>query len=276
MSSDYLWDATGPVDPDVARLEELLRELRCDRTWEPVPVRRRLGPVVAALAAAAGVAGVLGWSALQNTTSVSGERLASTPANVPAAGAPKIVDPLLGKPPPRSPRAGVVLDPFKGSPRVAGSAPPPSKLLDPFAGKSAPSPKPGTDGVLDPWATAKTRGRPASDPPDAATVVNPWASSKTKSLGVSEVTRVIERHRSDVAGACWRKARDQAPKSAPDTARVVLVLHIAASGRVAGATATDPRGYPGLGSCVAGRAKHWVFPASSSGTTVNVPFVFAR
>jgi hypothetical protein len=36
----------------------------------------------------------------------------------------------------------------------------------------------------------------------------------------------------------------------------------------------DPRGYRGLANCIAGRVRGWQFPASGSGTTVNVPFVF--
>jgi len=57
---DYLWDGTGPADPDVARLEAALSPLRYRaplRNLAPRrPPRRRLAPVVAAAALAAGVA----------------------------------------------------------------------------------------------------------------------------------------------------------------------------------------------------------------------------
>jgi hypothetical protein len=41
------------------------------------------------------------------------------------------------------------------------------------------------------------------------------------------------------------------------------------------ATNGEPRGYPGLASCIAGRVRAWQFPATGGTTTVNVPFVFA-
>ncbi|HUJ61700.1 MAG TPA: hypothetical protein VLX92_24520 [Kofleriaceae bacterium] len=57
MSDDYLWNRSGPPDPEVARLEQLLGPLAHDAPLRAVPPRRRralaLGIVV--IAAAAGV-----------------------------------------------------------------------------------------------------------------------------------------------------------------------------------------------------------------------------
>jgi hypothetical protein len=40
-------------------------------------------------------------------------------------------------------------------------------------------------------------------------------------------------------------------------------------------TSGDPRGYPGLASCIAGRVRGWQFPATGGSSTAIVPFVFA-
>jgi len=275
MNSDYLWDGTGAVDPEVARLEELLSELRYERDWQPVVRPRRRGPIIAALAAAACVAVLVTWSATRQSTSVTSE---PAPTSAAAAGTPEVVNPFANeraprrarsndvvnpfksapsanKSTPRSPGSAEVVDPFKGSPRATHSASKPAELLDPFKGKtSAPPTTTGRNGVVNSWAT----------------------SADKKSLGASDVAPVIARQRSEIASKCWTPARDEAPKSAPKSARVVLTLRIAASGRVLSATASDPAGYPGLGSCIAGRARNWVFPVSSSGATINVPFIFSR
>lgn len=41
MSDDYLWDRSGPADPDVARLEEMLSPLRHDQPLDELRVRRK-------------------------------------------------------------------------------------------------------------------------------------------------------------------------------------------------------------------------------------------
>jgi hypothetical protein len=41
VSDDYLWDRSGPVDPDVARLEQLLSPLRHDEPLDELRTRRR-------------------------------------------------------------------------------------------------------------------------------------------------------------------------------------------------------------------------------------------
>jgi hypothetical protein len=35
------------------------------------------------------------------------------------------------------------------------------------------------------------------------------------------------------------------------------------------------KGYPGLDSCIASKAKYWSFPRSGKSQTVNIPFIFA-
>jgi len=66
--STYLWDASGPVEPSIAALEDALRPWRADRRALPVPavtpVRRHRSRLLAAVALAAGlVAAVAGWHA---------------------------------------------------------------------------------------------------------------------------------------------------------------------------------------------------------------------
>jgi ferric-dicitrate binding protein FerR (iron transport regulator) len=63
---DYLWDKSGPVDPDVAELERALGELRFERPLDPavLPAKRRHA-LVGALALAASVA-IVGWLAWRN------------------------------------------------------------------------------------------------------------------------------------------------------------------------------------------------------------------
>jgi hypothetical protein len=58
VSDDYLWDRSGPVDPEVARLEQLLSPLRHDQPLDELGMRRRrrapwivLGVALAAAAA---------------------------------------------------------------------------------------------------------------------------------------------------------------------------------------------------------------------------------
>src|SRR5688572_13078459 len=60
MSDDYLWDRSGPPDPDVAKLETLLSPLAHDAPLDEMRVRRKRRPpwivIGVALAAAAAIA----------------------------------------------------------------------------------------------------------------------------------------------------------------------------------------------------------------------------
>jgi hypothetical protein len=79
-----------------------------------------------------------------------------------------------------------------------------------------------------------------------------------------------------VKRSCWQPALDTRDKDAPTSARVNVTITVAPSGSVQDvSTSGDPRGYPGLASCIAGRVRGWQFPAASASTTLNVPFVFA-
>jgi hypothetical protein len=66
MSDDYLWDRSGPPDPDVKQLEDLLAPLRHDAPLDEVRVRRRrrrmlpwISGVIAAVAAVLAI--VFAW-----------------------------------------------------------------------------------------------------------------------------------------------------------------------------------------------------------------------
>src|SRR5262249_2761229 len=59
---DYLWNRSPPVDPDVARLEQLLAPLRHDAPLDELRLRRRSRTWIVALAAAGAAAAVaLAW-----------------------------------------------------------------------------------------------------------------------------------------------------------------------------------------------------------------------
>ena len=69
VSGDYLWDRSGPRDPDVLRLERVLGTLR--QQQPPVPLRlpagapvrsRPMSFVIASLAAAAAVIALVGFA----------------------------------------------------------------------------------------------------------------------------------------------------------------------------------------------------------------------
>lgn len=83
----YLWDRSGPPDPEIARLEEALGTLRLQRPMPPLPARRTatrrafsLGMRLVAAAAVLVVATAAGWFALGlRRTSWTVESLAGRP-----------------------------------------------------------------------------------------------------------------------------------------------------------------------------------------------------
>ena len=91
MSDDYLWDPSGPPDPEIERLERALGRLR---TTAPAPDFAAIGPAAAraaryvgsrflgpALAAAAVIALMVGaaWQSTRTTTSWQVARVSGTP-----------------------------------------------------------------------------------------------------------------------------------------------------------------------------------------------------
>jgi hypothetical protein len=95
-------------------------------------------------------------------------------------------------------------------------------------------------------------------------------------LDAAQLQSTVSRYTSSVKRTCWQPALDAREPNAPTSARVVVSVTVAPSGSVSAvSTPGDPKGYPGLSRCIAGRVKGWQFPPSGGTTTVNVPFVFA-
>lgn len=95
-------------------------------------------------------------------------------------------------------------------------------------------------------------------------------------LDASQIQSTVTTYQSSVKRGCWQPALMSRDKDAPSTARVTVAIGVAASGSVTSATSSgDPKGYPGLASCITSRVRGWKFPRSGGNTTVNVPFVFA-
>jgi predicted Zn finger-like uncharacterized protein len=95
-------------------------------------------------------------------------------------------------------------------------------------------------------------------------------------LDSGQIQSTVARYTGSVKRSCWQPALDSRDPSAPTSARVVVTITVGASGNVQNVTTSgEPRGYPGLASCIAGRVRSWQFPATGGTTTANVPFVFA-
>ncbi len=95
-------------------------------------------------------------------------------------------------------------------------------------------------------------------------------------LDAAQTQSTVARYTGSVKRSCWQPALDARDPNAPTSARVMLTITVGPSGSVQNVTTSgEPRGYPGLASCIAGRVRAWQFPASGGTTTVNVPFVFA-
>ncbi len=95
-------------------------------------------------------------------------------------------------------------------------------------------------------------------------------------LDQASIQKTVGRYTSSVKRSCWQPALDARSKDAPSSARVAVSIVVSPSGSVQKAsTGGDPKGYPGLASCIASRVRGWQFSPSSGTTTVNVPFVFA-
>jgi hypothetical protein len=95
-------------------------------------------------------------------------------------------------------------------------------------------------------------------------------------LDGSQIQATVAKYTGSVKRSCWQPALDSRDPSAPTSARVMVTIVVGPSGSVQNvSTSGEPRGYPGLASCIAGRVRSWQFPATGGTTTANVPFVFA-
>ncbi|HEY3495048.1 MAG TPA: GYF domain-containing protein [Polyangiaceae bacterium] len=95
-------------------------------------------------------------------------------------------------------------------------------------------------------------------------------------LDSGQIQATVSKYTGSVKRSCWQPALDSRDPSAPTSARVMVSITVGGSGAVQGvSTSGEPRGYPGLASCIAGRVRSWQFPATGGTTTANVPFVFA-
>jgi hypothetical protein len=116
-------------------------------------------------------------------------------------------------------------------------------------------------------------GGPAGNTPSGTTGSG---SSGGGQLDAAQTSAVVSRYTGSVKRSCWQPALDARDPTAPSSARVMVTITVGPSGSVQNATTSgDPRGYPGLANCIAGRVRGWQFPATGGTTTVNVPFVFA-
>jgi predicted Zn finger-like uncharacterized protein len=139
------------------------------------------------------------------------------------------------------------------------------------SGALAKEPEPAAAAKLD-GLSALSAGNAAARPDGAAAS----APSGGGQLSSEQLSATISRYRPTVKRSCWEPALAGRDPSAPATARVSLSVTVGASGSVQNAsTGADPKGYPGLAGCIAGRARGWQFPPSSGSTVVQVPFVFA-
>lgn len=102
------------------------------------------------------------------------------------------------------------------------------------------------------------------------------SSNNGAQLDSSQIQSTVSRYTGAVKRRCWQPALDARAKDAPMTAKVTVSITIGGTGTVQSANASgEPRGYPGLASCIASSVRSWQFPASGGTTIANVPFVFA-
>jgi GYF domain 2 len=95
-------------------------------------------------------------------------------------------------------------------------------------------------------------------------------------LDSGQIQSTVARYTGSVKRRCWQPALDARAKDAPMTAKVTVTITVGGTGSVQSATTTsDPRGYPGLGNCIASSVRSWQFPPAGGTTVAAVPFVFA-
>ncbi len=117
-----------------------------------------------------------------------------------------------------------------------------------------------------------TGERALKSPPISTDLDQP--SVDQHALTSTAISKVVKQRSSSLRQRCWAPVANGA--GAPSTARITLTLVIAPSGAVQRASASNPAGFPGLGSCIAEQARGWTFPTSGKATTVSIPVVFSR
>ncbi|MEO5728906.1 MAG: hypothetical protein ABI134_26630, partial [Byssovorax sp.] len=218
--------------------------------------RRPLHPMAYAFIAFAAVfGGVAAYVLLAKPQQIVVVQAAPS-ANVPA------VDPKIDKP-----QASVEV--AVGEPTTDSTGAP---VLRPGAlpGTGGPKPKSSAPGS----APIDTSGFTSTIP--GPLTAQPPPPNATGQLSAGEIQGVVAQNQAIVKRKCWQPALESRAANAPTNARVNGSITIGAGGNVESASASGgERDFPGLSSCIASRMQGWKFPASSSSTPVNVPFVFA-
>ena len=231
---------------------------------EPPPARRGGGippaawvAIVAALALGTTAGSVL-FSKAPPPPTVQIITVTAPAPTTPPPGGTAAADP--GAP---DPNPTVTAAPQKtGGPRIAGpgiAAPQPDKKDD-----TAPSPLPGGLSPL-PGGPTPLPGPGGPGGPSAG---------GGEQLSQSDVQRVVNNGKNSLKRACWEPALAAKSSNAPSSAKVTATITIGADGRVRSSSASGGDGYPGLASCIGGRVRSWVFPASNGETTVAPSFTF--
>jgi hypothetical protein len=172
----------------------------------------------------------------------------------------------------------------------AAGAQDPAGAVVPGAGSASPKARPGARTGVKPVAATngeKEEGlsglkgldglRPTDGPgPGSSPGTSSGSTAGGGQLDSGQIQSTVSRYTGSVKRSCWQPALDSRDPSAPTSARVSVTITVGPSGSVQNVTTSgEPRGYPGLASCIAGRVRNWQFPASGGTTTANVPFVFA-
>lgn len=90
-------------------------------------------------------------------------------------------------------------------------------------------------------------------------------------LDQAAVERVIVTHRAGIKRTCWdRRAGDDGRTSA----NVTVMLAVGPTGTVDSSSSNGDD--PALAKCIEAQVQTWRFPASSTTTTINIPFKFVR
>ncbi|MCC6213864.1 MAG: zinc-ribbon domain-containing protein [Polyangiaceae bacterium] len=147
-----------------------------------------------------------------------------------------------------------------------GGGPLPAKTT---GDKPGDPPKSGLNlGGLDPGGTGPRPLGPAGEGPSSA-------AGGGGQLDSAQISSTVARYRTSVQRSCWQPALAARASDAASSARVSVSIAIGPTGSVQSVSSSgDPKGYPGLASCIVGRVRGWQFPASGGTTNTNVPFVF--